>query len=58
MPLRPFEIKPGIVKDITAYAAGKNGPFWTDGDKVRFSQWLRDQNRWLAKASHLCVGFI
>ena len=36
MPLRPFEIKPGIVKDITAYAAGKNGPFWTDGDKVRF----------------------
>lgn len=26
MPLQLMQIKPGIVKDITQYAAGKNGP--------------------------------
>lgn len=36
MPLKLFKFQPGIVKDITPYSAGKNGPFWTDGDKVRF----------------------
>lgn len=36
MPLKLFKFQPGIVKDITPYSAGKNGPFWTDCDKVRF----------------------
>ena len=36
MPLKLLKFNAGIVKDITSYSAGKNGPFWTDGDKVRF----------------------
>ena len=36
MPLSLVQMKPGIVKDITEYSAGKNGPFWVDGDNVRF----------------------
>ena len=36
MPLRLLQFKPGIVKDITEYSAGKNGPFWVDGNNVRF----------------------
>tara|TARA_R100001369_G_scaffold1667_1_gene5620 strand:+ start:536 stop:2443 length:1908 start_codon:yes stop_codon:yes gene_type:complete len=36
MPFQLMQIKPGIVKDITKYSAGKNGPFWIDGDMVRF----------------------
>tara|TARA_R110002020_G_scaffold260128_3_gene474331 strand:+ start:2222 stop:4345 length:2124 start_codon:yes stop_codon:yes gene_type:complete len=36
MPLQLLKYDPGIVKDITEYAAGKNGPFWVDGDLVRF----------------------
>jgi len=36
MPLRLLQFKPGIVKDITEYSAGKNGPYWIDCDKVRF----------------------
>ena len=36
MPLSVLQYKPGIVKDITEYAAGKNGPFWVDGDLIRF----------------------
>ena len=36
MPLRLLQFKPGIVKDITEYSAGKNGPFYVDCDKVRF----------------------
>ena len=36
MPFQLMQIKPGIVKDITTYSAGKNGPFWVDGDLVRF----------------------
>ena len=36
MPLRLLQFKPGIVKDITEYSAGKNGPFWGDGNNVRF----------------------
>jgi len=36
MALRLLQFKPGIVKDITEYSAGKNGPFWIDGDNVRF----------------------
>jgi len=36
MPLNLIQIKAGIVKDITPYSAGKNGPFWVDGDNVRF----------------------
>tara|TARA_R110000751_G_scaffold306795_1_gene426238 strand:- start:2063 stop:2230 length:168 start_codon:yes stop_codon:yes gene_type:complete len=36
MPYQLMQIKPGIVKDITKYSAGKNGPFWVDGDLVRF----------------------
>lgn len=36
MPLNQLKIKPGVVKDLTNYAIGKLGPFWTDSDKVRF----------------------
>ena len=36
MPLQVLQYKPGIVKDITEYSAGKNGPFWVDGSLVRF----------------------
>ena len=36
MPLNLVQLKPGVVKDITQYSAGKNGPFWVDGDNVRF----------------------
>ena len=36
MPLSQLKIKPGVVKDLTNYAIGKLGPFWTDSDKVRF----------------------
>ena len=36
MPLQLLQFKPGIVKDITEYSAGKNGPFWVDGDLIRF----------------------
>ena len=36
MTLQLLQFKPGIVKDITEYSAGKNGPFWVDGDLVRF----------------------
>jgi hypothetical protein len=48
--LQLLKFQPGIVKDITEYAAGKNGPFWVDGDLVRFRNgyptkiggWLKD----------------
>ena len=36
MTLRLLKFKSGIVKDITEYAAGKNGPFYVDGNLVRF----------------------
>jgi len=36
MPLQLLKYDAGIVKDITEYAAGKNGPFWVDSDLVRF----------------------
>ena len=36
MPLTGIDIKPGIVKDIPSYTAGAVGPYWIDGDKVRF----------------------
>jgi len=36
MPLQLLKYDPGIVKDITEYAAGKNGPFWVDANLVRF----------------------
>jgi len=36
MPLSQLKIKPGVVKDLTNYATGRLGPFWTDSDKVRF----------------------
>lgn len=36
MPLQLMQIKPGIVKDITQYSAGKNGPYWIDGNLIRF----------------------
>ena len=36
MPLQLLKYNPGVVKDITEYAAGKNGPFWVDSNLVRF----------------------
>ena len=36
MPLQVLKFKPGIVKDITQYASGKNGPYFIDGNLVRF----------------------
>jgi hypothetical protein len=51
MPLSLLKYNPGIVKDITEYAAGKNGPFYIDGDLIRFKNgyaeklggWMNDQ---------------
>ena len=51
MPLQLLKYNPGIVKDITEYAAGKNGPYWVDSDLVRFNNgypeklggWEKDQ---------------
>ena len=40
MPLTGIDIKPGIVKDIPEYTAGAVGPYWVDGDKVRFENGL------------------
>ena len=37
MPLQLIKLKPGIVKDISQYASGKNGPFFIDGNLVRFT---------------------
>jgi len=36
MSLQLLKFQPGIVKDITEYAAGKSGPFWVDADLIRF----------------------
>jgi len=36
MSLKLLKFQPGVVKDITAYAAGKVGPYYIDSDKVRF----------------------
>ena len=36
MALQLMKIKAGVVKDITNYSAGKNGPFWIDSNLVRF----------------------
>ena len=36
MTLKLLKFKPGIVKDITEFASSKNGPFFTDGNLVRF----------------------
>ena len=36
MPLSLVKIRPGIIKDITPYAAGKSAPSWIDGNNVRF----------------------
>ena len=46
-----MQIKPGIVKDITKYSAGKNGPFWVDGDLVRFKNGYAEKiGGWLKEA--------
>ena len=31
-----LKFRPGVVKDITEYSAGKNGPFYVDSNLVRF----------------------
>ena len=36
MPLVSLKFKPGIVKDLTEYSSGRNGPFYTDSNLVRF----------------------
>ena len=36
MPLVPLKFKAGIVKDLSEYSSGKNGPFYTDSNLVRF----------------------
>jgi hypothetical protein len=36
MPFFPLKFQAGIVKDITEYSAGQNGPYYTDGNLVRF----------------------
>ena len=51
MPLQLLKYQPGVVKDISEYAAGKNGPFWIDSDLVRFKNgypekiggWVKEQ---------------
>jgi hypothetical protein len=36
MTLQLLKFNPGVIKDITEYTAGKNGPFWIDSNLVRF----------------------
>ena len=36
MPLQALNVKPGIVTDIDEYTAARVGPFWVNGDKIRF----------------------
>jgi hypothetical protein len=36
VPLQSLNIKPGIVTDVDEYTAAKVGPYWVNGDKVRF----------------------
>ena len=36
MSYRLLKLNSGIVKDITEYSAGKNGPFYVDSNLVRF----------------------
>ena len=36
MSYRLLKLNSGIVKDITEYSAGKNGPFYVDGNLIRF----------------------
>ena len=51
MTLQLLQFKASVVKDITEYSANKNGPFWIDGDLVRFRNgyptkiggWEKDQ---------------
>tara|TARA_R100001460_G_scaffold74372_2_gene115493 strand:+ start:4978 stop:6885 length:1908 start_codon:yes stop_codon:yes gene_type:complete len=51
MTLQLLQFSPGIVKDITEYSAGKNGPYWVDGNNVRFKNgyatkiggWVKDE---------------
>ena len=51
MPLQLLKYNPGIVKDITDYSSGKQGPFFVDGSLVRFKNgfaskiggWIKDQ---------------
>jgi len=53
MPLQLLKYQPGVVKDISEYAAGKNGPFYIDSNLVRFKNgyaeklggWLKDPNK-------------
>tara|TARA_B100001093_G_scaffold115474_1_gene107856 strand:+ start:1401 stop:3305 length:1905 start_codon:yes stop_codon:yes gene_type:complete len=51
MPLQLMQIKPGIVKDITPYSAGKNGPYWIDGNLIRFKNGYAEKiGGWLKQA--------
>ena len=36
MSYRLLKLSAGIVKDITDYSAGKNGPFYVDSNLIRF----------------------
>ncbi len=36
MPLQSLNIKPGMVTDVDDYTAAKVGPYWVNGDKIRF----------------------
>ena len=36
MSYRLLKLNAGIVKDITEYSAGKNGPFYIDSNLIRF----------------------
>ena len=40
MPLQLLQFNAGVVKDITEYTAGKNGPFWVDSNLIRFQDGL------------------
>ena len=56
MPLQLMQIKPGIVKDITQYAAGKNGPYWIDGNFIRFKNGYAEKiGGWLKSLTPRCV---
>ena len=56
MPLKLVQIQPGVVKDITDYSAGKDGPFYVDSNLVRFKNGFPEKlGGWQKESFHYSV---
>ena len=58
MPLQILKYNPGVVKDITEYAAGKNGPYWVDSDLVRFKNGYPEKTGRMAERQYFWLRSI